>query len=253
MLKNRVIPCLLLQNQGLVKTIRFKEPKYVGDPINAIRIFNEKEVDELIFLDIIASKVGRSPNFEILQNIVGECFMPLCYGGGISRLEDIQKIFSLGVEKISINSFALKNIDFIKQASEIFGSQSIVVTIDVKKNFLEKYKVYDHTRNKITDIDPVEFAITTQEMGAGEILLNSVDRDGTQGGYDIDLITKITNVLSIPVIAMGGAGKIDDFVDAVKKGNASAVAAGSMFVFHGKHRAVLITYPEYQELEKRLV
>ncbi|MEW6618223.1 MAG: AglZ/HisF2 family acetamidino modification protein [bacterium] len=253
MLKNRVIPCLLLQNQGLVKTIRFKEPKYVGDPINAIRIFNEKEVDELIFLDIIASKVGRSPNFEILQNIVGECFMPLCYGGGISRLEDIQKIFSIGVEKISINSFALKNIDFIKQASEIFGSQSIVVTIDVKKNFLGKYKVYDHTRNKITDIDPIEFAITTQEMGAGEILLNSVDRDGTQGGYDIDLIRKITNVLSIPVIAMGGAGKIDDFVDAVKKGNASAVAAGSMFVFHGKHRAVLITYPEYQELEKRLV
>ena len=252
MLKNRVIPCLLLRNSGLVKTVKFKDPKYVGDPINAIKIFNEKEVDELIFLDIDASKTGKTPEFDRIKDLASECFMPLCYGGGVRSVGDIEKILSLGVEKVSINSHALKDLKFIQEVSEKFGSQSIVVAIDVKKDFLGKYRVYDHVKNKVTNIEPVKFAKEAAIMGAGEILINSVDRDGTMGGYDINLVKIITNAVPVPVIALGGAGNIDDITEVIKEGRASAAAAGSMFVFHGKYRAVLITYPDWEEIERAL-
>ncbi len=252
MLNTRVIPVLLLKNKGLVKTVEFKEGKYIGDPINAVKIFNEKEVDELIFLDIMASKEQREPNFETIRDIATECFMPFGYGGGIRNIEHIKQIFSLGTEKAIINSYAIENPSFIKEASDFFGSQSIVVSVDVKKSLTGKYKVYDSSKNKLTNLDPVEFSIKMEYLGCGEIFLNSVDRDGTMKGYDIELIRKVTDEINIPVIACGGAGKLEDFRDAVKQGNASAVAAGSLFVFHGKHKAVLINYPAQEELEKIL-
>lgn len=252
MLTTRVIPCLLLRNQGLVKTIKFKDPKYVGDPINAVKIFNEKEVDEIVFLDILASRENRKPNFDLIVNIASECFMPLCYGGGIRTIDDIKKIFSLGVEKVSINSYAIENPQFIKEASSLFGSQSIVVSIDVKKNWSGKYELYNARKRRIVKIDPVDYSRKMEGMGAGEILLNSVDRDGMMQGYNIDLIKNVCETVNIPVIACGGAGSIDDFSDAIRLGKAQAVAAGSMFVFKGRYRAVLISYPSHEELERVL-
>lgn len=250
MLKTRVIPCLLLKNQGLVKTIQFTDPHYVGDPINAVRIFNEKEVDELIFLDITATRENRKPNFKLISEIASECFMPFSYGGGIRDLHDVKEIFNLGVEKVVINSHAIENPDFINKISELFGSQSVVVSIDVKKTLLGKYEVSTLNGKKNTKHEPVTFAKHMEIMGAGEIFLNSIERDGTMQGYDIKLIKEVSTSLSIPVIACGGAGRLEDFADAIKKGGASAVAAGSMFVFYGKHRAVLINYPTIQSLEK---
>jgi len=245
----RIIPALLLRNQGLVKTINFKDPKYVGDPINAIKIFNEKEVDELIFFDTTATMDGRKPNFKLVSDIAGECFMPFGYGGGIKDLEDIKTLFSIGAEKIIINSYAVENPVFIRDAADRFGSQSIIVSIDVRRNLLGKYTVYTHGGKVATKYDPVKFAQFMEEMGAGEIILTSIDRDGTMKGYDVDLIKKVTSVLNIPVVVSGGAGKIQDFIDAIQKGGASAVAAGSLFVFQGKHRAVLISYPTMEQIE----
>jgi cyclase len=248
MLTIRVIPCLLLKGEGLVKTVKFKDPKYVGDPINAVKIFNDKEVDELIFLDIDATVEGRKPPFKLISEIASECFMPLSYGGGLNDLEDIKAIFNLGVEKIIINSYAVENPHFINEASKLYGTQSIVVAIDVRKNSAGKYEMFTRGGKKRAGFDPVQHAIEMERLGAGEIFLNSIDKDGTKEGYDTDLIKKVTESVSIPVIACGGAGKISDFVDAVKKGGASAAAAGSLFVFHGKHQAVLINYPEKEEL-----
>lgn len=252
MLKTRVIPCLLLKNEGLVKTVKFKHPKYVGDPINAVRIFNEKEVDELVFLDITATIENRRPPFKLISEIATECFMPFCYGGGISKVEEIAELFKLGVEKVAINSSAVENPSLISRAAELFGNQSIVVSVDVKKNLFGQYRVYTHGGRKASKLDPVDFAVRMQELGAGELFLNSIDRDGTMQGYDIDLIKSVSEAVSIPVIACGGGGSLDDFADAVKKGGASAVSAGSLFVFQGRHRAVLITYPSIKELENKL-
>ncbi len=250
MLRTRVIPCLLLREQGLVKTIKFKDPKYVGDPVNAVRIFNEKEVDELIFLDITATIENRKPNFRMIADIASECFMPFSYGGGIRELEDLKILFSLGVEKVIINSHAALNPDFIRSASSLYGSQSIVVSIDVRKNLVGHYETYILGGRRGTGRGVVDFAKEMEAMGAGEIFLNSIDRDGTGRGYDIDIIRKVSHAISIPLVACGGAGRIEDLAEAVA-GGASAVAAGSMFVFHGKHRAVLITYPLYEELERK--
>ncbi len=248
MLRTRVMPCLLLVDGRLVKTIKFKKPSYIGDPINAIKIYNEKEVDELIFLDITATAHRRKPPFNLLEEVAGECFMPFTYGGGVRTIEDMKRIYALGVEKIAVNSFAIENPDFVKQASALFGSQSVVVSIDVKKTFTGKFVLYDPSRKKKTAIEPVDFARRMQDLGAGEILLNSVDRDGTMDGFDIDLIRMVTDAVSIPVIACGGAGVIHDFEQAAKKGNASAIAAGSMFIYQGKNRAVLINFPTRREL-----
>lgn len=244
----RIIPVLLLKNKGLVKTVRFSDPKYVGDPINAVRIFNEKEVDELIFLDITATSEKRKPNFEYLEKIAGECFMPLCYGGGITSLSDIRKIINLGVEKVSINSFAYSNQSFIKEAANEFGSSTIVVSVDVKKNLWGKYVIALNNGKTLTKTDPIEYVRIIEEMEAGEILLNSVERDGVMNGYDLDLISKISGSVKIPVVACGGAKDLDDFKNALKAG-ASALAAGSMFVFHGKLKAVLISYPSQKDLK----
>ena len=252
MLETRVIPCLLLRDSGLVKTEKFKNPKYLGDPINIVRIFNEKEVDEIAFLDITATPKKKPPSFNKIECIAGECFMPLSYGGGIRSLEDIKKILSSGVEKVIINSYAIENPSFINNASKVFGSQSIVVSIDVKKDLFGKYKVFSHSGEKNTNLDPVKHAIRMNEMGAGELLLNSIDRDGTMQGYNIDLVRKVSDAVTIPVIACGGAGRVTDFGEVVRKGRASAVAAGSMFVFQGRHRAVLISYPTYNELKEVL-
>jgi len=252
MLKTRVMPCLLLKAGALVKTVKFKDPGYIGDPINAIRIYNEKEVDELIFLDITATIEHRPPPYKVLSDIASECFMPVTYGGGVRDVEDIRTILSLGIEKVTINSYAVENPAFVHAAAEKFGSSTIVVSIDVRRKTLGRYEVYINGGRKATGLDPVKFAIEMERMGAGEILLTSIDRDGTQEGYDIELIKSVTSSVGVPVIASGGAGKIMDFRAAVSEGGASACAAGSMVVYFGRNRAVLINFPERKKLEEVL-
>jgi cyclase len=233
-----------------VKTIKFKSPRYIGDPINAVKIFNDKEVDELVFLDINATITGKQPNLKLLREIASECFMPLGYGGGITSIDVIKEIFNLGVEKVIINTQAFENPGLLSTAANLFGSQSIVASMDVKKNFWGKYEVYVMSGKKRTRMNPLEYAKKMESLGAGEIFLNSIDRDGTFQGYDTNLIKMVADSVKIPVIACGGASNIQDFADAINIGGVSAVSAGSMFVFQGKHRAVLITYPPNSELER---
>jgi imidazole glycerol-phosphate synthase subunit HisF len=250
MLKTRVIPCLLLKDGGLVKTVRFSDAKYVGDPINTIKIFNDKEVDELLLLDISASRERKGPAFSTIAQIASECFMPLCYGGGVTTLEQAKRIVGLGVEKIAINHAAIANPQILREIADSLGSQAVVVSINVKKNWLGKYRVLDDGTGKLTDLDPFDHAERAVALGAGEVLVNDVDRDGTQQGYNLDLIRRFTDRLSVPVIACGGAWTTDHLRQVVKESRASAVAAGSMFVFQGPHRAVLVSYPAYAELER---
>jgi cyclase len=249
MLRARVIPILLLRNKGLVKTIQFDKSKYIGDPINAVKLFNDKEVDELVFLDIDASKQNRKPDFEYIKSIASECFMPLGYGGGITTLEDITQLFSIGVEKVIINSAALNNFDLITKAASIYGNQSIVVSIDVQKNLLGKYNIYSHAKMKHKQVDLIEFIAKAEQAGAGELIINSVDRDGMMNGYDIKLIHKLSTASKIPFVIVGGAGTLAHLSEAIKAG-ASSVAAGSLFIYHGPHKAVLINYPTHKELKK---
>ncbi|NVB78321.1 MAG: imidazole glycerol phosphate synthase subunit HisF [Kofleriaceae bacterium] len=251
MLIPRVIPCLLLRGSGLVKTERFADPKYVGDIINAVKIFNDKEVDEIIILDIEAHKGRGRINWELVTKTATEAFMPMCYGGGVTSLDEIKRLFKAGIEKVSINTASHSDPRLIESAAKTFGSQSIVAGIDVKKGFLGRYAVVSHGGDKKQSTDVVHWAKTVERAGAGEILLNSVDRDGTRSGYDLELVRLVTSAVRIPVIACGGAGKVEHFAQAIASG-ASAVAAGSLFVFHGPHRAVLITYPERTELTKWL-
>jgi len=249
-LRVRVIPCLLLRNGGLVKTIKFGAATYVGDPINAVRIFNEKEVDELVFLDIGASP-ERGPNFSLLADIASEAFMPFAYGGGIASIDHVKRLFGLGVEKVVMNTAAWSNASLISQAAALAGSSSVVVSIDVRVNWRGKYTVHVQGGKTDTMRDPVEYALNMQQIGAGEILLNAIHKDGTMEGYDLELVRRVAAAVTIPVVSVGGAGRLAHFRDAVANG-ASAVAAGSFFVFHGKHKAVLITYPSYAELEQIL-
>jgi imidazole glycerol-phosphate synthase subunit HisF len=248
LMRPRVIPVLLLRGRGLVKTVRFKDSTYLGDPINVVKIFNDKEVDELVFLDIMATPEKRRPPFDYLAEIASECFMPLGYGGGVRSLDDVKTILSVGIEKVAINSYAVENPQFVRQVAERLGSQSVVVSIDVKKNMLGRYQVMTQGGRKMTNLDPVAFAVQMAEAGAGEILLNSVDRDGTYQGYDLDLVKRVAGAVDIPVVACGGARDVADLARAVHEGGASAAAAGSMFVFTGRHRAVLISYPTEREL-----
>jgi len=252
MLQTRVMPCLLLKDGALVKTVRFQEPSYIGDPINAIRIFNEKEVDELVFLDIAATNQGRRPPLDVLKRIAGESFMPVAYGGGLRRLEDIREVLRVGFEKVSINSHAAESPSFVTEAAREFGNQSVIVSIDAKKVGGDRYEVWTHGATRRTGLDPATFAARMQEAGAGEILLTSIDRDGTQQGYAIDLIQQVVARVSIPVIACGGAGKVEDFTAAVREGGAAACAIGSMAVYYGRNRAVLISFPSRTEIEKAL-
>jgi cyclase len=240
----------LLKDFGLVKTTKFKNPTYVGDPINAVKIFNDKYADELIFLDIAATETGRGPDFDKIKEIASECFMPLSYGGGVRTLEHVRKILNIGCEKVIINTFALENPDFLVQASRIFGSQSIVAAMDVKKTLFGKHEVFSMRGRRNTGKTAVEYAKTVESLGAGEVFVNAIDRDGVMAGFDIELIKAVSFAVGIPVIACGGAGTLADLQRAVKEGGASAVAAGSMFVFHGPHRAVLINYPEEDVLSR---
>jgi cyclase len=248
MLQKRIIPVLLLHNQVLHKTIRFKNIFYVGDPINAIRIFNEKEVDELAFIDIDASKSGNEPNYKMIESIASECFMPLCYGGGIKNIEQARRIFSIGVEKIILNSVLFDKPSLITEISEIYGNQSIICSIDIKKSIFSKYKVFNHVKKQICEKDPYKYAKNLEKLGAGELLINMVDDDGTMHGYNVSFFTKFSACFNIPVIACGGAGTINHFKELFKSSEVSAAAAGSMFVFHGKHKAVLITYPQESDI-----
>jgi cyclase len=221
----------------------------VGDPLNAVKIFNEKEVDELIFLDITATPENKKSDLKFLKEIAGECFMPLTYGGGIRTTEEIKEILKVGIEKVCINTTAVENPDMVKKAVERYGSSTICVSIDVKKNFWGKYEIYTHAGAKGTKIDPVKFAMEMDNLGVGELMVNAIDRDGMMNGYDIELLKSITSMVSMPVIACGGAGNIHHFTEVVRNGGASAVAAGSMFVFHGKLKAVLISYPSQEDLK----
>jgi len=249
MLRPRVIPCLLLQGDGLVKTINFRDPKYVGDPINAIRIFNDKQVDELVVLDITASREGRSPSLPLIREFASECFMPLAYGGGVRSIDDARAILSTGVEKVILNTFAIQNPDIVREMARSFGSQSVVVSIDVRRKFFGGYEVCGNGGTLNTGLDPVTFARQMETLGAGEFLLTAIDRDGTMQGYDVKLVKQVADAVNVPVVACGGAGNLAHVAEVLRDGHAAAAAAGSMFVFHGRHRAVLISYPASDEIE----
>lgn len=252
MLKTRVIPCLLLRGRGLYKTVRFKDPKYVGDPVNAVKIFNEKEVDELILLDISATTEKKEPNFALIEEIASECFMPLGYGGGVTTVEQMRRLYRLGVEKISLNTAAFTDRRLVEASCKTFGSSSVIASIDTKSTLFGKREVWINGGRVNTKEDPVRYAEQLAQLGVGEILVNSIDRDGTMSGYDIDLLRLLSAAVDVPIIASGGAGSIDHMQEAIAKAGVPAVAAGSMFVFHGRHRAVLINYPARAELEARL-
>lgn len=247
MLRPRIIPCLLVHQKGLVKSVNFKNYKYVGDPLNAVRIFNEKEVDELIVLDIDASVENREPDFKMIENLAAECNMPICYGGGIKTIEQAQKIFSLGVEKIAISSAIINDSSLIKKMVEIVGSQSIVVVLDVKKSFFGTYEIYIHNGRIKTDKNLLAFVKELEILGVGEIIINSIDQDGAMKGYDFNLIEKVRNAINIPITVLGGAGSLVDIQKLISKFGLIGSAAGSLFVFKGIYKAVLINYPSRTE------
>lgn len=252
MLKPRIIPCLLVSNKGLVKTVKFKDPKYVGDPINAVRIFNEKEADELIMLDIDATSSNIEPDYKRIEYWASECRMPLCYGGGIKTVEQAQTIFSLGVEKIALSAEAIKNPGIVTKIADRVGNQSVVVVLDVKKKRFGGYEVYTNNGKKATGINPVEFATKIEKLGAGEIVINSIDQDGTMNGYDIELINYIRNAVSTPITALGGAGKLEDIEELIHHFGIIGAGVGSLFVFKGVYRAVLINYPD-NDLKDKII
>lgn len=248
MLRPRIIPCLLVRDKGLVKTVQFKDGKYVGDPLNAVKIFNEKEVDELIILDIDATTHGREPDFELIKNVANESRMPLCYGGGIKTVEQAKRIVSLGAEKLAISSAAIEDPTLITRVADAVGTQSVVVVLDVLyRGIIKKPEIVTHNAKKHTGLHPVQFAAMCEDLGAGEIVLNAVDRDGKMNGYDIKLIRDIRNATTTPLTIIGGASSLDDMTDLFKEFGVIGAAAGSLFVFKGKYKAVLINYPNEKE------
>ncbi len=251
MLRPRIIPSLLLHDKGLVKTVNFKSPKYVGDPINAVRIFNEKEVDELAFFDIDASVLNHEPDYGLIEKLANQSRMPLCYGGGVKTVEQAQRIFSLGIEKIALSSAIIENPQLVSQIAERVGSQSVIVVLDVKKKLLGGYEIYTHNGKKATGINPVKFAKEIELLGAGEIIVNSIDQDGVMKGYDLNLIDKIANSISIPLTVLGGGGSLADIEKVIDKYGVIGVAAGSLFVFKGPYKAVLINYPN-QDIKNKI-
>lgn len=248
MFRPRIIPVLLLKDKGLVKSVKFKDYKYVGDPINAVKIFNDLKADELVFLDIMATAQKRTIDLDFVRRVGDEANMPFAVGGGIQTIGQIKAIINAGAEKVVINTQAVQDPIFIKEAADEFGSSTIVVSIDVKKNMWSKKRVFTHAGTQSTKLSPVDWAKVVEEKGAGEIVINSIDHDGMMNGYDENLIKEIAEAVDIPVVALGGAGQLDDFKNAIKLSYASAVAAGSLFVFHGPRKAVLINYPNAQEL-----
>jgi cyclase len=251
MLRPRIIPCLLVKNKGLVKTVKFSDPKYVGDPINAVKIFNEKEVDELTVFDIDATRENREPDYKMIENLAAECRMPLCYGGGIKTVEQARHILSLGVEKVAISSAAVTDPQLVARIAEQVGAQSVVVVLDVKKRLLSgKHEVWIQNGQKNTGKCPVEFSRQLESLGAGEIVLNSIDNDGVMKGYDFVVIDKVREAIRIPMTVLGGAGTLDDIGQLIKRHGIIGAAAGSLFVFKGIYRAVLINYPSRTEKDK---
>ena len=250
MLKPRIIPTLLIHNKGLYKSVKFADYKYVGDPLNAVKIFNEKKADEIMVLDIDASVKNLDPNIKLIENLALECRMPLCYGGGIKTVDHAQEIFSLGVEKIAISSAAIENPSLITDISRIVGSQSVVVVIDVKKKFFGGLEIFINNAKKSTGINPIDFIKKIQELGAGEIVINSIDDDGMMHGYNFKLIEKLIGDIKIPLTVLGGAENLNDIRDAINKFGTIGISAGSLFVFKGKYKAVLINYPTRDEKDK---
>ena len=250
MLRPRLIPCLLIQNGGLVKTVRFGNPKYVGDPINAVRIYNEKQVDELMVIDIDATVQSREPDYNLIKSLASECRMPLCFGGGVKNIEQIEKIIKLGVEKVAISSEAINNLNIIKNAANRVGNQSIVFVMDVKKTgILKKYELFSHNGRSQTGLNPAEFVKRVEEMNAGEIVINSIDCDGVMNGYDTKLVNLIRKNTSLPITVLGGAGSLDDISNLFQNYGIIGASAGSLFVFKGIYKAVLINYPSPEEKE----
>jgi cyclase len=250
MLRPRIIPSLLIHDNGLVKTVNFKNPKYVGDPINAVKIFNEKAVDELTVFDIDATVLGKEPNYSLIERLASQSMMPLCYGGGVKTVEQAQRIFSLGIEKIALSSAVLNNPKLITEISDRVGAQSVIVVLDVKKKLLGGYEVYTHNGKKATGINPFKFVEEAQKLGAGEIVINSIDKDGVMKGYDLDLIAKVREKFSLPMTVLGGAGSLQDIEKVIDSHGVIGVAAGSLFVFKGPYKAVLINYPTQLEKNK---
>ena len=244
MLRPRIIPCLLVHDKGLVKTVQFKDSKYVGDPINAVRIFNEKRVDEIMIVDIDATVNNSGPNYHMIENLAAECRMPLCYGGGVKTVEQAQKIFSLGVEKVAISSEAVSNPNLITEIGDRVGSQSIVVVLDVKKHINGNYEIWTHNGTKNSGKDAVQFSKLVESLGAGEIVINSIDNDGLMKGYDMDLVEQIRAVVHLPITILGGAGKLEHIGDLINRFGIIGASAGSLFVFKGVFKAVLINYPD---------
>ena len=248
----RMIPCLLLKGEGLYKTTKFNKPVYLGDPLNIVRIFNDKEVDELCVLDITATRESRGPRFDFLAELSSECFMPLSYGGGITSLDDCKRLFGIGLEKVVLNTVLFTDPGLLEKAAGEFGTQSMVVSIDVKKNFLGSYQVWSHCGTANSKLDPIAVVRMMEQRGAGEILLNSIDRDGTMTGYDKELVSMVAEAVSIPVIACGGAKNLENMVELVRQTPVSAVAAGALFVFYGPLRGVLINPPTYNQFKNAL-
>lgn len=253
MLRTRVIPCLLLKNESLVKTVKFKEYNYIGDPINTVRIFNELEVDELMFLDIFASKENRKINFQVLQDIANECFMPLSYGGNIKSLDDAKRIFEIGFEKVVINSNAFNNLKLIENIATYFGVQSVVGSIDVKKTFFGTKRIYSHHGKEKQNVEIIAWSKQLENAGIGELLITSIDKEGSWEGYDIELLKWVTQNVQVPVIANGGCGNIEHISEAVKSANVSACAVGSMVVYQKKDMGVLVNFPNKELLKKILL
>lgn len=249
MIVPRIIPAMLLRGAGLVKTVRFEKPVYLGDPVNVIRIFNDKEVDEVALLDIDASREGRAPNTRLIAEVASECFMPLSYGGGISSIGQIEGLLTLGVEKVVLNSAAASNPTLVAEAARRFGSSTVVVSVDVNRSLFGRRHVVARGGRDIVGTDPVGWAKRMEDLGAGEILLTAVYREGTLSGYDLGLVQEVSSALRIPVVALGGARNLQDLRAVVIEGGASAAAAGSMFVFHGPHRGVLISFPHRSDIE----
>lgn len=250
MLRPRIIPSLLYHDKGLVKTVNFKSPKYVGDPINAVRIFNEKQVDELAFFDIDATVLGKEPDYALIEKLANQSRMPLCYGGGVKTKEQAQRIFSLGIEKIALSSAIIQNPKLVTEIAERVGSQSVIVVLDVKKKVFGGYELYTHNGKKATGVNPLKLAAEMQQLGAGEIIINSIDQDGSMNGYDMSLIEKVAGVTSLPLTVLGGAGSLQDIEKVIEKHGVIGVAAGSLFVFKGPYKAVLINYPSQTEKNK---
>ncbi len=248
MLRSRITPCLLVHKKGLVKTTEFKDPKYVGDPINAVKIFNEKEVDELIVLDIDATVEGRGPDFDLIKNLAVECRMPFCYGGGVTTVAEAKKIISLGAEKVAISAAAIKDSSILKAIGAAVGIQSVVVVIDVKKKgFLGGYEIFTHNGKKAAGVKLKDFLTTINEIGIGELVVNSIEHDGKMTGYDFKLFDMVRDLTSMPMSILGGAGSLNDIKQAITRYKTIGAAAGSLFVFKGKYRAVLISYPDRKE------